>query len=540
MPDGTEAQATGVQVTPTHEEVFVRRSSGLIRAAGTYDVFIFNIGLISVGIAVALDQLYGPSLYKGANVAMSTLLATIGMVVVGVAYYMWSITFPRSGGNYVYQSRGLAPSVAFATTFMESVILMYYAALAASLLVTVGLSAGFAVLGFIAKSKTLTDWAVWLGKPSGVFWIGSLIIVICGLLPLSGMRRYFSIQRAMFVIAIVGTAAALAVLWFGDRGTFSTNLRNLSGLQYAKVVSSAISGGWARTGSTFGRSIAFIVWPLLPLLGGIQSIGIAGEIKKVSRAQFLGIIGSILAAGLVMAAFAMLSNKSFGGDFQGAVAYNALNGTGATTEITPWFTVLAGILTNNTILTVVVVAGFAAWIYFWIPAELIYAQRTMLAWSFDRLAPEPMSYVSPRFHTPVVLIWMTVVASIFFMWVIAYTSYGTLSLILGILLCWGVSMIAGVLFPYTRKEMFERSPVARYRIGPFPAMSVVCLLALAFMTWMFVLLWNDSIAAGHSFRSVWGNIGLLLAGFVVYFVMRTIRRRQGIRLELAFKQIPIE
>ncbi|MDQ4027634.1 MAG: hypothetical protein M3214_06220, partial [Actinomycetota bacterium] len=55
------------------EQVFTRRASGLIRTAGTYDVFIFNIGLISVGIAVALNQLIGPAFYPGANVALSSL-----------------------------------------------------------------------------------------------------------------------------------------------------------------------------------------------------------------------------------------------------------------------------------------------------------------------------------------------------------------------------------------------------------------------------------------------------------------------------------
>jgi len=522
------------------EDVFIRQSSGLIRAAGSYDVFIFNIGLISVGIAVALDQLYGPSLYPGANVAMSTLIATVGMVVVGIAYYMWSVTFPRSGGNYVYQSRGLSPGVAFTTTFAESVILMFYAALAASLLVTVGLSAGFGALGFIAKSKGLADIAVWFGKPFGIFITGSLIIVVCGFLPLSGMRRYFGIQRVMFVLAIVGTLVALAVIFMGSQHTFSNNLSKLSGLQYAKVIAAAIAGGWAKHGYTGGATIAFVVWPLLPLLGGIQSIGIAGEIKKVSRAQLFGIIGSIIVAGGVMMLFALGANHAFGYDFQGAVAFNALTGSGPTTETTPFFTVLVGILTNNVLLTVLVVAGFAAWIYFWIPAELIYAQRTMLAWSFDRLAPEPMGYVSPRFHTPVVLIVMTVVVSIFFMWVIAYTTYATLSLILGILLCWGVTMFAGILFPYIRKDMFARSPVAQYRIGPLPAMSVVCALALAFMAWMFVLLWNDPVAAGHTARSIWSNVGLLIAGAVIYWIMRAVRRRQGVRLELAFRQIPIE
>jgi hypothetical protein len=36
--------------------VFSRPASGLIRVAGSTDVFIYNVGLVSVGIAIALNQ----------------------------------------------------------------------------------------------------------------------------------------------------------------------------------------------------------------------------------------------------------------------------------------------------------------------------------------------------------------------------------------------------------------------------------------------------------------------------------------------------
>ncbi len=534
------AERTGAPA-PEAGQVFLRQASGLVRTAAPYDVFIFNIGLISVGIAVALDQLLGPGLYPGASVAWSSVIATVGMVVVGLAYYMWSVIFPRSGGNYVYQSRALHPSVAFATTFMETVILMFYAALAASLLVAVGLSAGFAVLGFIAESDALAEMGVWFGQPNGVFITGTLFIIFSGLLPLSGMRRYFSFQRIMFIVAIVGTVVALLVLLFGSRESFTANFNDLTGLQYAGVISTAIENGWPQGALAVGPTIAFLVWPLLPLLGGIQSIGIGGEIKKVSRAQSYGILGSILVAGVLFVAFAVLSDRVFGYDFQGAVAFNALSGIAeGSPEVTPYFTFLAGILTNNVLWTVLIVAGFAAWIYFWIPAELIYGQRTMLAWSFDRLAPGQLGYVSPRFHTPVVAIVITVLLSIAFMWVIAYTTYATLVLIFGILVCWGITMLAGIFFPWTRKAMFERSPVAKWKIGPLPAMSVVNFLALAFMVWAFVLLWTDPIAAGHDAIDIWPWVAMLIGGFVIYFIAYAVRRRQGVRLELAFKEIPIE
>jgi amino acid transporter len=522
------------------DEVFVRRSSGLLRTAGAYDVFIFNVGLISVGIAVAFNQFIGPSTYPGSNVAVSSLIAALGMVAVGLAYYMWSTIFPRSGGNYVYQSRGLNPGVAFATSFLETVILMFYAALAASLLTTVGLSAGFGVLGLISKSGSLTSISAWFGTPAGIFITGTLFILFSGLLPLFGMRRYFKFQRIMFLLAIVGTALALLLLLFVDRSTFVANFNRLTGLEYDQVITAATENGWQFDGYGLGPTIAFFIWPLLPLLGGIQSIGIGGEIRRASRGQFIGMLGAIVGAGLLLAAFAVLSNKVFGYEFQGAIAYNSTAAPDASTAVAPWFTLLAGIAAGNMLLSVIIVAGFAAWIYFWIPAELIYAQRTMLAWSFDRLTPERLSYVSPRFHTPVVAIILTIVCAIAFMAVIAFTDYGTLVLILGLLLAWGTTMLAGVFFPWTRKELFDRSPAARYKIGPLPVMSLVNFLALAFMAWAFSLLWNDPIAAGHDPIEIGSNLGILVLGAVIYLVMRAVRRRQGINLEHAFKQIPIE
>jgi amino acid transporter len=521
-------------------QVFTRRASGLIRTAGTYDVFIFNIGLISVGIAVALNQFIGPAFYPGSNIALSSLIATVGMLVVAVSYVMWSITFPRSGGNYVYQSRAISPGVAFSTTFMESIVLMFYAALAASLVVSVGLSSFFGVLGFITESEGLADAAVWLGEPFGLFVIGCLVILFCGLLPLYGMRRYFSFQRGMFVVAIVGTVVALGVMLFGSREAFMGNFNELTGLEYAAVINTAIQNGWADVGYAAGPTVAFLVWPLLPLLGGIQSIGIGGEIKNVSRGQFLGMVGSIAIAGLLFVAFAVLSNKTFGYDFQGAIAFNTEAAPDATTAVTPYFTLLAGILTNNVLLTTLIVAAFVAWIYFWVPAELIYAQRTMIAWSFDRLGPEKLGYVSPRFHTPIVAILVTVALSLFFMWVIAYTSYGTLVLIYGVLICWGTTMAGGVVFPWARKDMFERSPVARWKVAGIPLMSVFCLASLGFFAWVFYLLWRDPIAAGHEAIDIWPVVGMLAGGAVWYAVTRWYRQRQGLRVELAFKEIPIE
>ena len=192
--------------SPVAPGVFSRKASGLVRVGNTLDVFIFNVGLVSVGIAIAYNQYYGPSLYPGAQPWIATLLAALGMIFVAAAFYCWSVVFPRSGGVYVFLSRTINPGVAFVMSLIETIILLYYAALAAGLIVQVGLSSFFGAVGTVSGNATMTSWGQSVAKPQGVFWIGALIIVAAGTLLASGTRRYFTFQRVLFVVAVVGLA----------------------------------------------------------------------------------------------------------------------------------------------------------------------------------------------------------------------------------------------------------------------------------------------------------------------------------------------
>jgi amino acid transporter len=531
--------------------VFSRPASGLIRVAGSADVFIYNVGLVSVGIAIALNQYYGPSLYPGAGVWLGTLLAALGMMAVAATFYFWSVIFPRSGGVYVSLSRGLNPAFAFVGSLVETVILLYYAAFAASLIVTVGLSSFFATVGVVADNRTLLEWAASTAEPSGVFWIGTAVLVLAGLLLASGTRRYFSLQKVLFVLAVAGTLVLVAVLLLGSRGRFQENLQRLTGLEYQGVIDTAKQNGYVTGSFSLGKSIEFLVIPLLPLLGAVQSIGIGGEVKRIRRSQLLGMLGAVAATGLLIALFDGLAAKAFGYEFQGAVGFNSIAGiadgsTEASVGAAPWFTVLAGILTSNVLLAVVIMATFVAWIWFWVPAELAYTTRTMIAWSFDRVAPDRLGHVSERFHTPVVAIGLSTAGAIVFMWLIAYRNIAFLSLIEALVVVWGAAMLAAILFPRSRRALFDASPAAGSRLGGVPLMVVTGALSLAFFALVLYLLWNDPIAAGpmftldHLSREFWLVLGVVVFGVAWFVGNRLYRRRQGIDVDLAFRQLPIE
>jgi amino acid transporter len=535
-------------------KVFSRTSSGLIRTAGAWDVFIYNVGLVSVGIAIAFNQYYGPSLYPGAAVWVSTMLAVLGMLAAATTFYFWSVIFPRSGGVYVSLSRTTTPGLAFTFSLVETIILLYYAALAASLIVVVGLSPFFATVGSIAGNDTMITWAGDVAKPKGVFWVGTGLLILAGLLLASGTRRYFTVQRILFAIAIIGTFIFMIVLLFGSRGTFQNHLASVAHLNYDKVISAAKKNGYAPHGFDFGTTLKFMIWPLLPLLGAIQSIGIGGEVKRVQRSQLFGMLGAVLGTGLLIAAVALLSSHVFGYTFQGAISFNSLSGLPQSTEGTigasPYFTVLAGILANNVVLAGIIMATFVAWIWFWIPAELAYTTRSMIAWSFDRLAPEGLGYVSRRFNTPVVAIVLSTAGSIVFMWFIAFKTVAFLTMIEALLVVWGTAMASAIVFPWVRREFFERSPARNARLAGIPVMSIAGALSVAFFGLSLVLLWRDPNAAGPLLdvhkslgdqpTEFWIIGGTIVFGIVWYIGNKIYRRRKGVDVDLAFQQIPIE
>jgi amino acid transporter len=517
-------------------------------------VFIYNFGLVSVGIAIAFNQFYGPSLYPGAAIWVSTSLVILGMLAAASTFYFWSVIFPRSGGVYVSLSRTTTAGLAFTLSLVETVILLYYAALAASLIVVVGISPFFATVGSIAGNDTMVGWATDVAKPTGVFWIGTAIILIAGLLLASGTRRYFTVQRVLFAVSIVGTLIFVLLLLFGSKETFQSNLQSVGGLDFDGVIAAAEANGYVPQDFDWGTTLKFMVWPLLPLLGAMQSIGIGGEVKKVQRSQLFGMLGAVIGAGLLIVIAAILSSKVFGYEFQGAIAFNSLSLLPESTESTigasPYFTVLTGILADNVILASIVMATFAAWIWFWIPAELSYTTRTMIAWSFDRLAPERLGYVSRRFSTPVVAIAITTACSILLLWFIAFKAVSFLTLVEALLMIWGTAMFSAVIFPWARREFFDRSPVQNSRFLGLPVISIVGALALAFFIVCIVLLWRDPIAAGplvdfgkslgDQATSFWIVAVTVVFGAIWFIGNKAYRRRKGVDVDLAFKDLPIE
>ena len=71
-------------------------------------------------------------------------------------------------------------------------------------------------------------------------------------------------------------------------------------------------------------------------------------------------------------------------------------------------------------------------------------------------------------------------------------------------------------------------------------MTVACRFGFVGAVFYFFTLFFDSFAAGHDPGRLAIMAACFAGGFVFFVVMRAYRKSQGVDVDLAFKQIPIE
>jgi len=531
------------------DRVFLRKASGLIKTASTADVVIFNIGVVSIGIGIAGVLLYGPSVYPGANLPLGIIIACVAMSMIAFGMLTWTAVIPRSGGIYPFVSRIMPPPIAFMLSWAESIAWLFFCALAAYWIMTIGLIPMFTVLGIQTGSAGLTDFATTLAKPIWTFVGGIIVLILAGSILGAGMRRYFLSQKIMMVIAFIGTFVMFAVMLFSSKDTFIANFDKAFGpdATYAGVIASGKVGGWADPGTfDLGQTLQASNWAFLPLVGAAFSIAIGGEIKSGVKGQTVGMFSGVWVCGVFFLVGTVLGTNVFGYDFLGTVGYNSLGlnlDAGAqATPVVPWVTLLAGILGDSPILTVIMSVGFIAWIWLWIPAMQSYGERAMIAWAFDRVAPNKLGTVSDRFHSPIVAIGVATIITAIFMYLFVYVTYfGTLVLFLLVgVLAWTIALGAGAVFPFKRPEIYGKSSIANRKLLGLPIMTVGCLLGFIAGVGYSINMYLDEFAVNARGSRLLVAAGVFVSGLLFFYVMKLYRRSQGVDINLAFKEIPIE
>jgi amino acid transporter len=170
------------------------------------------------------------------------------------------------------------------------------------------------------------------------------------------------------------------------------------------------------------------------------------------------------------------------------------------------------------------------------------ASRLILAWSFDGVLPQAFSKVDNRFHTPVLAsIFVLAGAAVFMVLSVYglaaafYTGMG------GVTTVYIIDMAAAALFPFTAKSVFDQAPgFVRKKIGSVPVVSILGGIGFVVIAAAMYLMLTIPAAGGLMALFTVLILALYAMGAIIYYASRAYRRRKGMNLDLAYKEIPPE
>src|SRR5207253_5542807 len=216
----------------------------------------------------------------------------------------------------------------------------------------------------------------------------------------------------------------------------------------------------------------------------------AKDIRKPFWSMFAGLWVTVAMVAIVV----LLINKTIGWNFYqsaNAAYWNnlfAVQGAAAPpVPIWPYPVMFAGFLVNNHLLQALLIAVMGLWFFGWAGTLFLSSTRVIFAAAFDRVLPEWAANISAKRRVPYGSLILMIVPSLvvsalwafrpsfqgIFLWatgVIAITFLGT--------------VVAAAIMPWRRKDIFENSPIAKFRIAGIPVITITGVVSALFLLFM--------------------------------------------------------
>jgi len=431
------------------------------------------------------------------------------------------------------------------------------------------------IYGFILNIEFLQPLAALLGWKDGVtffsshdgtFAVSIATIVITSALVALGMAGYARIQRWCLYIGLVALAVVFVLMLVANADTFKAaydreaqSLFGVSNAYQATIDQAASDPASAYTGTELdpfgfgGGTLLLVPFMLFFLLYPNWGATLYGEVRGAGdfRKVLNGMLGGLWVTAGLAVLFVVLAAKAFGWTFFNAsnVTYvNYAYGYSTTAPPMPIWgfpPMLAAFLIDSHIIQAIIVFAFGAWWLGWTGTLFLSSTRMIFAAAFDRVLPEWAGRVSEGRGVPWAALALIMIPSFFLSWLYSYNADFvklTLDATLVIAVTFFGTSIAATILPFWKKDLYEASPVARYKVLGLPLIAVAGALSTIFLGWV-LYTWLSSalygIGVGNTTSIVF--LGALYgAAAVLYVVARFWRRAQGVDLDAIHAQIPAE
>jgi basic amino acid/polyamine antiporter, APA family len=536
--------------------VFLRKASGVVREMSSRDGMYYGY-LSATGIYGLVFFLFvGGAAFPNANYLLADVISLVFFLAIYVVYANLASAMPRSGGDYVFTSRLLSPSIGFMIAWAAWIFWGFYFVFQAASAVVEGV---FAPMLSTIGVSTGNDWWVHAGDTITHPWVRVPIEIALMLgaawLMVSGMRHYVRLQKYfMMPAAIIGLIIITVLIVFVSKGTFFGHFdhfqKQVGGIPSDSVVGRAKSLGFHPEHSSLFDTLGFSVLLTSLFVWTIWSSELLGEIKSASKLKTsfnmfagAGVLQFITFAIGIAGVYAWL-----GADWMRSFSWLVVNHPeqlGGSWDFRGVET-LFYIPTLNGVLGIIIFLCFLGPVSMSIFNPVLSSSRLMLAMSFDRVLPDFFGKVNSK-GAPYVAIGFNVALSIALAILIEfvpdltkmlfYSSFATLFGILG-------SILGGFLFPKTGKSIFEASPGANFRVLGFPAVVVFGAIGGLFIGGsMAIMLAHPGfglLEAGSARVGLITFVAVIVLALVAFPIIKRSRRNQGIEIDYAFKNVPPE
>ncbi len=501
-------------------QVFTRKASGLVRVMSPYSAYVYNI--LTMGIIFPWVFLVSPTAFPGGNVPLGILICTLIQIPIAFASVWLSTALPRSGGDYVFQSRVFGGGPGF-TIVMSGLVVwtLVWTALSGWLVGVLGLAPLFLGLGRIFNSQALLSLGLWTTTPTGLFVISIINAGAAVALLVAGFSKYVKFQTVIWVGTLVGFAVTLLVLFTTSSADFAAKLNAFaasvgdSPTFYQDALAAAVGAG-VNTAPKFDWLLTLLVAPVAwqSLQWSTYSAEQNGEIKDARsfKNQTFVMIGSLITTGILLALLGLGLQNTAGTEGQVVASYgfwyvDPAAKIAKTIILAP--SMLAVAVTTNPLWVLLIGLGFTLNAFQIVCNCYIGMTRIMVAMSLDRTLPEWVSKVHDRLHTPVNahVVYFLISLPIFYFYSYYYGDFValTLGVTFGCGYAFAMTAVAGALFPYRAKELYDSSPGAGFKVNGLIGLllMLVGLVSFVWASWSLavvfekyaVLLWLVRLAA---------------------------------------------
>ncbi|MBL8089879.1 MAG: APC family permease [Anaerolineales bacterium] len=538
--------------------LFVRKATGMVRSWSVMDAFIyalFSINLITLGL-YSFSQMY----YFEGGMVNALIISAIFIFFEVVVYAALIAVMPRSGGDYVWQSRILGGAVGFILAVTGWwFILWLWVPLYGDMFRHIVLVPLLGIFG--AK-----DIALWFaGTQNGAFTASILTLVIVSIFIMLGMKTYARIQKFSFYGGMLGLLIVIVLFLTGSPEAFKAGLEANAtsmfgaapGVYDATVTMGTDAGAITPlTGGALG--LVFLVIPYMVFFNLWPNWGatLYGEVRGATdfKRNMTGMglaLGVTTVLGIVLL-FAI--SRTMGWEFYvqaGAAWWNYAWGytdVVPALPIWPYPALLAAFLTTNKLVQFLVIGLMSLWWFGWCATVFLSSTRVIFAAAFDRLLPESVAKLDERTGTPVNALLLMVVPSVIVAYLFNYNllNFQTLTLCstLVIAVTFLGTTISAIVLPYTKPDLYKSSPISQYNVLGLPLISVAGVIFgsfLVYLLYQWIIDPNGLYGIGLSNTS---SIYYMLANYVlaavIYFGFKAYRKSKGIDLSKVTAEIPAE